>query len=457
MIGELSRFRVTWDALIIVLVFMTCTAIPYQFAFKQEFTPGLISIWAVIDVVFIVDILLNFFTTHRSQGFEVKDGRSTVRHYLKGRFTIDLIANFPFGLILWAAGDPLVYGISSVLAIRLLHLLRVNRMFLILDRWEALHWVNPGYIKVVKFGGFIGLVTHWIASLWFMIARMDGFPADSWVVKAGIESAGPVAQYVRSLYWTITTMTTVGYGDITPARTTEYLVAVLVMLMGASLYAFLIGTVASLLSNLNAPRSQHRERIQAVTRYLHGRGVPPELNSRVRNYYEYLWERYQGTREGALLDDLPPPLRLDIMGHLAGNILDTVPLFKYSPPSLRDQLLMSLVLQTYPPDCLVVKEGSVGNEMYFITQGSVDITSDRGGKVHGNLSAGDYFGYMSMALNEKRTASIHTAEYCDMLILNREEFDAIREQFPEFQEVLKKMSAERSEKMSALVMDGIVI
>ena len=240
-------------------------------------------------------------------------------------------------------------------------------------------------------------------------------------------------------------------------RTAEYVVAMIVMLMGASLYAFLIGTVASLLSNLNAPRSRHRERIQAVTRYLHGRGIPHELNDRVRNYHEYLWARYQGTREDALLDDLPGPLRLDVMSHLARGILDSVPLFKYSSPALRDQLLMSLELQTYPPDCHVVREDSIGDEIYFVTQGTVEITSNGGTRTHGTLVAGDYFGYMSMALSEKRTGSIRTLGYCDMLVLGRAKFEAIREQFPEFQEVMKKMSAERSEKLSALLMDGIVI
>ena len=457
MIGELSRFRLAWDALILALVFVSCTIIPYQFTFLQDRDNTFLWALLLIDVLFIVDILLNFLTSYSSHGVEVTDRRSTVRHYLRGRFTIDLVASFPLELFLWASGDPLVYGLSSVLLIRLLHLLRVSRMFVILSRWEALNWTNPGHLKIMKFAGFITLVTHWIACAWFMTAVADGFPKDSWVMRAGIDAAQPISQYVRSLYWTITTMTTVGYGDITPGRTAEYLVASAVMLMGASLYAFLIGSVASLLSNLNVAKSRHRERIQSVTQYLYNRSVPHQLNTRVRNYYEYLWERYQGVREGALLEDLPAPLRLDIMGHLARNILTTVPLFKYSPEPLRDQLLMSLEPQTYPPDTYVIRENRVGNEIYFITQGSVEITTDNGSNVHGTFGPGDYFGYMSLVLNEKRTASIRTLDYCDMLLLNRSKFESIREEFPEFQGVLKRMSAERTEKLSALVMDGIVL
>ena len=84
MIGELSRFRVAWDALIIILVFITCTAIPYQLAFPEHVDFDLLSIWVLVEIVFIIDVVLNFFTSYRSQGLEVTDRNSTVRHYLRG-------------------------------------------------------------------------------------------------------------------------------------------------------------------------------------------------------------------------------------------------------------------------------------------------------------------------------------------------------------------------------------
>jgi len=456
MIGELSRFRLAWDSVILLLVVVSCTMIPYQFAFHQDAREPLVVLLLLMDAVFIVDIALNFVTTHRARGIDVTDRRSTAQHYLRGSFLIDLLANFPFDLLFLALGDPSIYGLSSVLLLRLLKLLRVFKIFVIFRRWEALSWINPGHLKIIKIVAIIMLLVHWIACAWFVSALIAGFPTNSWVVRADLRFAEPINQYVRSLYWTITTMTTVGYGDITPIRNAEYLVAALVMLMGASLYAFLIGSVASLLSSLNAAKSTHRERMRAVTQYLHNRRIPSELNSRVRNYYEYLWARYQGIKEGALLEDLPSSLRLEIMGHLAGDVLVTVPLFKYSSRPLMDRLLMSLELQTYPPDCLVVRENQTGNEIFFITQGMVEIVSDDG-RSHGILESGDYFGHMSLVLREKRTASIRTRDYCDMLILTKAKLERIREEYPEFNEVLKKMSAERSQAISDLLMEGIVL
>ena len=133
---------------------------------------------------------------------------------------------------------------------------RATRFFVILRRWESLNWTHPGYLRILKFLGVVLILTHCIACLWFASAYIDQFPADSWVATTNIAASDPLVQYVRSLYWTITTMTTVGYGDIAPNRTIEYLLASTIMLIGASLYAFIIGGLASLFSNLNAAKNK---------------------------------------------------------------------------------------------------------------------------------------------------------------------------------------------------------
>ncbi len=161
-----------------------------------------------------------------------------------------------------------LYNISWVLIFRLFRLLRVVRMFVIFRRWEAQSWTNSGYLRIVKFFSAVMLFVHWIACAWFLSAFVANFPEDCWVVIMGIKHADPITQYIRSLYWAIVTMTTVGYGDITPHRNVEYLFTILVMLLGASGYAFIIGKIASLFSNIDAAKAKFWNRIKAVTQYL---------------------------------------------------------------------------------------------------------------------------------------------------------------------------------------------
>jgi hypothetical protein len=371
---------------------------------------------------------------------------------------VDILGTLPLDLVAWILiGSGQFLGGSLVLALRLLRLLRIVRLFVILRRWEAFSWSNPGALRVVKFVVSVLLLMHWLACFWFYSAFASGFPTDSWAARANIVDAESIAQYIRSLYWTITTMTTVGYGDITPTRTVEYVFSAVIMLMGASLYAFIIGSVASLLSSIQAAKNSHWERIDTVTEFLRQRHVPSDIDAKVRNYYEYIWDRYRGLDKNEMLNDLPGPLRLEILLQLASNILDTVPLFKYCSPVLRNALLTSLESKTYTPGSYIANEGETGKSIFFIVEGSVEIISLENKKSWGTLGEGDYFGYMSLALNERRTATIKAVGFCDILILNKEDFNRIKTEFPEFNDVLKRVSAERTEQLSELIMEGVVL
>jgi len=456
-IREHSTFRICWDAFILVLVVLSCLLIPYQLAFVHS--AGLVnnSLMLFISLVFLCDIGLNFYTSHREAGVEVLDPGAIKSHYLRGFFVFDLIANLPLDWLLAATGDPQVGGFSLVLVVRLLALLRLLRFLVILRRWESLSWTHPGYLRVLKYFGIVLVLTHCIACLWFALAYIDQFPPNSWVVAASIEASDPLSQYVRSLYWTITTMTTVGYGDITPNRTVEYLLASVIMLLGASLYAFIIGGLASLLSNLNAAKNSHWEHIESVEQYLRARRVPADLSTRVHNFYEYLWDRHKGLNERALLDYLPESLRLDIMLHLARDVIREVPLFKHCSPVLRNTLLVALKPATYGPGNYLAREGEVGRQIIFIARGEAEILAGAQESNFGTMGPGDYFGYLSLALGEQRSGSVRACDYCEVLILDKQSYDEISAEYPEFLQVLKKVSAEHSERASQLLLEGVVL
>jgi len=324
-------------------------------------------------------------------------------------------------------------------------------------RWEIQSWSNLGFLRISKYLITITILIHWLACSWFFIAYIDNFPIDSWVVSSGIQNSSADVQYIRSLYWTVTAMTTVGFGDITPHRTPEYIITIFIMLLGATMYAFIIGNVASLVSNLDSAKVSFWNRIDAITQYLRYRRVPHHLNTKVRKYYEYIWARHRGLEEKVFFDDLPGPLRLEVLLNLTKELLNEVPLFKYCSHSLRNELLTALKPQTFAPEGNIVCEDEISEGIYFISRGEAEIISKDGKKSHGILKDGDYFGDLSLILGEKRTASVKSLSYCEIFVLTKEDFNRIKKDYPEFKEVLKKMSAERTEKTATLVQDGVIL
>jgi len=457
MIREHSLLRIAWDAMIAVLAIVSCIVVTWQVAFSDGDLSLAWSAIYIIDVFFVIDIGLNFFTSYREGGVEVVATEKTSGRYARTMLPIDVVANLPWELLVFVLGEHAIMGVSLVLWLRLPRVLRIVRFFRIVDRWDALPIINPGMLRIVNVGIGVALATHIVACAWFLTAAVDAFPPGNWAETAGIVGAQPVDQYVRSLYWTITTMTTVGFGDITPARTVEYVVAMVVMLMGASLYAFVIGSIASLLSGLNAERTRYRDRMLSVTHYLQQQGVSPDLHQRVRRFYEYLWGKHRGVAENELFQDLPRSLQIDIKTQVAANILRHVPLFEFCTPALRDELLAALQLETFDPGSVIVREGETGRHIYFVVDGTLQVIRSDRDEPYAELRAGEYFGYLSVVLKERRTASVVATGYCDLLRLSQGDYQAIMDAYPEFREVLSKAAANKTEKMAELVIEGVVL
>ena len=452
-----SVFRTRWDSIILILTILSVLVVPFQFAILHQLTlTGILFVYA-IDLFFLTDLYLNSITTFRIAGREITDRKPIWEHYLKTNFIPDLLAAFPFDAFFLFFPGLQIAGIPLFLWLRLLRLIRIQHLFVILRRWQGHHWANPGYLRLSRFFIIIMLFVHLTACFWYLAAHLAGFPEKSWVVLAHLRDSDPATIYIRSLYWTVTSLTTVGYGDIVAHLNYEYIFAIVVMITGASMYAFIIGNVASVISNLDVRKARYMSRIEGIKLFFRQRNLSPQLIERVRNFYEYRWTHHRGIDEQHIFNDLPDPLRLEVMMELTRDLLETVPLFKFSSPNLKNVLLLALTAKTYDPDSLLVRPGETAKEIFFISKGNVDITDESGAITYCTMTGGDYFGETSIILGETRNVKARATTFCETFVLGSADFMRIKAEYPEFIGVMKTISGTKTEKTTQLLLQGAVL
>ncbi|UCC25861.1 MAG: ion transporter [Gemmatimonadales bacterium] len=456
LIPERSTFRTAWDLVIVLAVVVTGLVVPFQIVFVREVDLGGSLLVYLLDVLFVADIFLNFRTTFRAGGSEVTESAAVVRRYRRSGFSADLLGVVPLDA-LFLMSSAAVAGVPVVLLLRTTRLLRLQRLLRAFRQWERLHSTNTGYLRISKLVIGVFLLIHWIACGWFLVAVVEGFPRDSWTVAAGIDGLDRGSQYLRSLYWGFVTTTTVGFGDIVPTRNAEYAFTILVMVLGASMYALIIGSIASLVSSIDAAKTAFWDRADGVSQYLRSRALPEPLQRQIRDYYEYIWERYRGSSTQQFLRDLPDPIRLEVVFHLTRELIEKVPLFRHAEPALRNALLMSLQPLVFVPGSFVVREGEVATGVYFVSSGKLTITMEGGARHLGGLEAGDYFGDLSLLLGERRTGSVQATTHSDVFFLSTGDFERLRGDYPEFRGVLKEVASTKSAKLEELVSAGCIL
>lgn len=398
-----SRFRFLWD--------ITCTLgmgyfsifALYRLAFQPSDQEGPSSVLLdfIIDTLFFVDVYLRStqfaFPKH---GVVSTDKESILAHYMEDGMLVDFISCL-------SVLDVASYKCALVgkLQLRLLCLLRTLRAPAFFNR--ICDHLNLRDIRIslasnllMRIIFFYIIANHWVACIWFIIHRY--FEHDhqftwattdcpwggeaggdtclaKWDESLGEHNVCNMASmrdcYLRALHFSITTLSTVGYGDISPISELETIWENVVVLMGACFLAGIIGAFGSLLSqNDTLGLNSFKSKMQKLKEYMKYRNIPEGIQNNIIYFHHYRWKNSQTMDERETLSILPEPLQLDISFAVKERAIRLVPILRQLPTIIQKRISHALVLQSYPPESTIYSLGDIGWELYFIVSGVVTIT-----------------------------------------------------------------------------------
>ncbi|XP_055686289.1 potassium voltage-gated channel unc-103 isoform X11 [Lutzomyia longipalpis] len=456
-----SPFKAVWDWIILILVVYTAIFTPYVAAFllsepdfnqrrnRKYADDPIVIIDLIVDVTFVIDILINFRTTFVNGQDEVVShpGRIAV-HYLSGWFLIDLVAAIPFDLLLVGSDtdelgldkDETTTLIGLLKTARLLRLVRVARK---IDRYS-----EYGAAVLVLLMATFALIAHWLACIWYAIGNaerpilkakigwLDSLASDSQEYYFPNGTGGPSikSRYVTALYFTFTSLTSVGFGNVAPNTDAEKIFTICVMLVGSLMYASIFGNVSAIIQRLYSGTARYHTQMLRVREFIRFHQIPNPLRQRLQEYFQHAWAYTNGIDMNSVLKGFPECLQADICLHLNRNLLTSCSAFEGASPGCLRALSLKFKTTHAPPGDTLVHKGDVLTSLYFIARGSIEILKDD--VVMAILSKDDIFGenpciYTTLG---KSNSNVRALTYCDLHKIHREDLLDVLDLYPEFYE-----------------------
>jgi len=498
-----------------------CT--PFLLAFEDHLKQKKPTAWSqvqavdfVVDILFVIDIFVQFCTTYEDNKGNTVDTHAKIAwHYIKSWFCLDVVSCLP-GLIFRDSaegGGPLLENVKlsrvgklgrlfKVLKIlKMLKLVRLLRMFHrfdkllenVLKRDKYMATSSRGWVLFRFLAGAM-IFAHIAGCMWWVTGEFSegldnpeiccGADADvlcvgivvqendcvSWITSGNYYDSSLLHRYITALYWSVTTLTTVGYGDISGGTTLEKIYSILMMICGVLGYSTVLGTVSSELLSKDQRVETMSHQLVTLAHFAKTVNLRYEDYRRIRRHIEVKYEDQAayiaggGGNLAGLLAELPVGMRTLLLSRMHKGKHARLDFFRlFNDKDFIACVIPCLATENFDKWCVCYLTGDFAERVYFIVDGQVGYTDaaipglngdDADATAGGHWAAlvkrlltkepfkvmvgGHTFGDIEVVLNLPRQFSTLTYSRTEVLMLHKRDLVRILADFPKLGDRLAK-------------------
>ncbi|KAL4481145.1 hypothetical protein ABPG72_015100 [Tetrahymena utriculariae] len=349
------NFSISWDFVILIMILMNVIKTPYELAFNNgNISIGIVSF--ISRMIFFLDFFMMFNTAYYENG---SSGCAYICLWLN-----------PLGL--------------SIL--RIFFLVKFIQLYDTIEKLAEAFQLSYKYSFIVNLVVLfieVVLLCHLFACIWYSIRnyQIKNGLTPNWIQKQSADDNNQYQQYIDSIYFSVVTIGTIGFGDIVPVSILEKGCLTAMSIFSCGIFAYIFSNIQNVYREYQMKQEGYNNKLSELNNYMFNREVNPTLQQMARKYLKYI--RNQGFQQGVMpcetLNSLSVSLREEIKEDIFKKSIESIKYLQKYSPQLRFQLSRKIIEMNYGPDEFIMKSSQFQQpRLYYILKGQVDVCLDKG-------------------------------------------------------------------------------
>ena len=442
-ISPINFYLILFDFIIFFLIFFQLLFVPYCFAFNKN-KMFYLNINVIIDLFFIIDFFIGFFRGFIENNKINNNLKDCVFNYINNDFLFNLLMDFPYNFFIsfyfqndWIKIIPMIriFKFKNFLYNDELNEYFYEKEILNIHIIKPLNVYNP-FISFVEF--FIGLILtiHIGSCILILISSHEKYPNWNYNTNNFFSNYQQLTIYLASIYYILSTIISVGYGDITVVTLSERIYNVILMIFGVVLYSCVLSILSSLFETWQLAEMEKNKEINLLNKLSSNKSYikSSRLYLQILRYLRHKI-KLNSKNKNFLIDSLPKYYQCTLLYEIYKKDLNSLIFFKGKKNEFKYQAVLYLNEINFMKNEFVVQTDDMIEEIFMINQGTISFQKET--NYNGHLikilkyRKNEHFGEIYMALSIPIPYdAIVVSKYAQLFFIQKNDFLKLYENFP---------------------------